>query len=85
MPGFFLIAFTNTTSLRELLVPELRELPVRLEPPVLPVHLELPQEPVLAPGPGPVSLQLLPVSALLPFCILLPQTIMSRRKAGKEK
>jgi len=53
----------------------LRERPVR----------ESPQEPVLAQGPVLVFLPLLRVSALLPFCIQLPQTIMSQTKAGKEK
>jgi len=53
--------------------PELRE---RERP-----ELELRQEPVLL----ALVLLPLPVSALLPFCIQLPQTIMSQRKAGKEK
>ena len=58
---------------------------VRLQRLVRPVRpeQELPQVPV--PAPGLVFLPLLPVSALLPFCIQLPQTIMSQRKAGKEK
>jgi hypothetical protein len=59
--------------------PELRVLQER------PVQ-ESPQRPVLAPGPvRELVLLPLPASALLPSCIQLPQTIMSQRKAGKEK
>jgi hypothetical protein len=60
--------------LAQLVLPVLRERPVR----------ELPQEPVLAPELVLVFLPL-PASALLPFCIQLPQTIRSQQKAGKEK
>ncbi len=60
-----------------------QEQPVRRGLPV-PVRQEqvLLQEP--EPGPEPGFQQLLPASALLPFCNQLPQKIMSRIKAGKE-
>jgi hypothetical protein len=76
----FFGVINNATSLRVLPVPVL---PVLLQErrglPVLLQERRGQALPVLA------SLLLLPASALLPFYNQLPQTIMSRRKAGKEK
>jgi hypothetical protein len=82
--SFFVAISGKATSqqvLRELPGLGLQEQPVRQGLPVL-VRRErvLLQEP----GPEPGFQQLLPASALLPFCNQLPQKIMSRIKAGKE-
>lgn len=75
--SFSLCSFLNITGLLEQLV--LPQVPELVLPQVL--ELVLPQElvPELA-----LQLQPLPVSALLPFCSQLLQTIRRQRKAEKK-